>query len=518
MCFVDNGACRFLRKTLGWFLLSTLFFGSVNCSKDKIVQSNLGVEPKISSFIFPAVLYNLSSAEKLVAITVNDPQGLSNIEMVTFEISKKGEGPILLDGILLDEGKDGDIIANDGVFSFLLRSGFSSGETGQFEMSVTATDYDGNDSETETVLITIVDGGEPIPPRILTVNAPLSVAVDSSSSIIITALVTDSDGLSDVNSVTAAFYPSGFSEPTFIHQLFDHGEIPDFLANDGLFTTTFDSDTTITKLFDYFVRVQAKDLSGNASQPVVAVIRGREAITGGPKILSVNYPPMINGLSVADVLFEAEVSDPNGLTNVSDVSMRLFDANNVELPISPAALLDDGAGGDRAAGDGVFSATVAFSESGSTAIEYNLRFSAVDNEGNVASNVDRLFVIGFSDAPYITNVQAPAEVVIDPVQDQIFLISVDARDPQGLADISSVLFRSFLPNGNEAQSSPFTLFDDGFKNGNDRADAVAGDGIYSSPIFLLRNQQLKGEFRFEFVAIDSDGNMSQILKHIMQVE
>ena len=104
---------------------------------------------------------------------------------------------------------------------------------------------------------------------------------------------------------------------------------------------------------------------------------------------------------------------------------------------------------------------------------------------------------------------------INPAQDTRFQITLDVKDPQGLADIQRVQFRSILPSGQEANNSPLQLFDDGKVDEN--GDEVAGDGTYSLIIVLPSQGVTLGDFRFEFTATDQSNLTSNLIEHTLTV-
>jgi hypothetical protein len=109
---------------------------------------------------------------------------------------------------------------------------------------------------------------------------------------------------------------------------------------------------------------------------------------------------------------------------------------------------------------------------------------------------------------------APSQVQIDPQRDVKILITIKAKDPQGVADIDTVQFRSFLPSGQEANNSPIQLFDNGDA---DQGDDRAGDGIFSRFIFLPSQGVTPGDFRFVFQARDKSDLLSNTIEHILRV-
>jgi len=115
--------------------------------------------------------------------------------------------------------------------------------------------------------------------------------------------------------------------------------------------------------------------------------------------------------------------------------------------------------------------------------------------------------------PVISNtIIDPDTVVVNAPT--VILTSVEADDPNGQNDILKVFFVVYKPdsstNGNELE-----LYDDG--NVDDHGDLIAGDGIYSLLIEVDVTND-KGEYRFEFQAIDRGGKSSNIIDHLVLIQ
>lgn len=359
---------------------------------------DLGENPEISNLIAPSVVYTASFKKHVISVLASDPQGIGDLDKIRYEIVKTVSNPPVSQGELTDSGSHGDIIANDGVFVAQIDSRFALNDVGEFELRVFAVDKSGNTSNTLAAKIFVQAGVENEPPEIVTVQAPTTVAVDSSFTFILTAEVHDPEGLSDIQDVIYAFFPPSFPTPTITSRLLDSGQFGDVTAGDGIYSAELSSGL-FGQAADYFIRLHAEDKSGNVS---------------GAKVISIR---------------------------------------------------------------GFF------------------------QKGNKP--------------PVLANLVAPDTVKIDPNQDTRVLITIDVSDPQGLGDLDYVRFRSFLPNGNEAQQSPFDLSDDGDQDTS--GDETAGDGTYSILIILPSSGVPTGDFRFVFQAKDRSGAFSNEIEHIMTV-
>ncbi len=114
--------------------------------------------------------------------------------------------------------------------------------------------------------------------------------------------------------------------------------------------------------------------------------------------------------------------------------------------------------------------------------------------------------------PVVKNVLAPDTLDVPATDTLKISLSVEAYDSDGAADLSSVFFNSFRPDGSPSASNPFQMFDDGNIIGN--GDLVRDDGIYSR-IIILPSGTPKGKYRFDFQAIDKSNELSNVISHFM---
>ncbi len=102
----------------------------------------------------------------------------------------------------------------------------------------------------------------------------------------------------------------------------------------------------------------------------------RQVTNAGPAIFAVNHSPAVPDASQA-VVVSARASDPDGISSVS-LRFRVGESG----AFTSLAMRDDGTGGDAAAGDGVWSATLAGRTAG-TLVQFFIQ--AFDNAGTAVS-------------------------------------------------------------------------------------------------------------------------------------
>jgi len=236
-----------------------------------------------------------------------------------------------------------------------------------------------------------------------------------------------------------------------------------------------------------------------------------------------------SGSVTISLLATARVEDPNGFQDIARVEYAVMKPGEsqasfrgelgIPLRDPPVPRVD-----------GQYEGPVVFTIDESEIGRYTIEFFATDQSGLISNAVQRrLSVVRLQNSPpVISNLQARDTVTItDP--HLIFTISIQADDPEGLADIDEVQFNSFKPDGSGATNNPFQMFDDGSENQIfpapvfNSGDAVKGDGIYSLKLILFPNDPStgvptqRGDYRFEFQAFDKSGTQSNMIIHIITV-
>jgi hypothetical protein len=225
----------------------------------------------------------------------------------------------------------------------------------------------------------------------------------------------------------------------------------------------------------------------------------------------------------------AQVSDPEGISNLREVSVGVYRPKSQDL-IKTAPLFDNGIAPDAIAGDGTFTGVVAFNILRSDIGDFRVEVTAT-NKTELSSNSVSvpLAVVRLNKPPMLSDLTAPDSVSIGSPY-LLFTLTIRANDPDGLGDIQKVFFNSFRPDGSPATNNPFQMYDDGsesqifpapvFTSG----DAVKGDGVYTLKIILFPNDPLtgiptqRGVYRFEFQATDRSGAVSNTIVHNLTVE
>ncbi len=207
----------------------------------------------------------------------------------------------------------------------------------------------------------------------------------------------------------------------------------------------------------------------------------------------------------------------NSSVFVKSVSFVVYSPDQIQLNLDAVQMFDNGnitSNGDSVKGDNVFSNKFPLSHyypKGTYQVDYYI----TDNSGTTKLAAINYFNFDNGQtnvAPVISNLAAPDTVSLGASTTPI-LLTVQVDDGNGLSDIQSVFFNSYLPpDGHPSSSNPFVMYDDG-TNG----DKVAGDGIYSLTIGLPPSAS-KGTYRFEFQAKDRSGALSNKIIHNLVVK
>jgi hypothetical protein len=210
----------------------------------------------------------------------------------------------------------------------------------------------------------------------------------------------------------------------------------------------------------------------------------------------------------------AQVSDPEGIANVKEVIVRIFEPASQDL-IQTAYLAVDGIPPVPATGEETFSGVVSFVIVRSDIGDFKVEATAID-KADLASNSlsTSLTVLRLNQPPVLSDLIAPDSVSVG-TSVVLLRLSVRATDPDGQSDIQKVFFNSFKPDGSPASGNPFQMFDDWDVNGVS-GDVLKGDGVYSLTIQLQPNTT-KGNYRFEFQAVDRSGAPSNTIVHTVTV-
>jgi len=199
---------------------------------------------------------------------------------------------------------------------------------------------------------------------------------------LITASVSDAQGLSDIDRVSLDIYAPTSTIPNFSEILNDNGIVGDDIANDGIYSYLLSSKFSRNVIGKFTIRIQAHDKQGKVSYPWTGVM---------DVIQSENDPPVLYNLVAPDTMrliknkstlatLQISVSDPQGREDIRDVYFNSYKPDGSPSSGNPFKLLDDGNkanNGDEIAEDGIYSIIITL-PSNTPPGDYLFIFEAVD--------------------------------------------------------------------------------------------------------------------------------------------
>ena len=321
--------------------------------------------------------------------------------------------------------------------------------------------------------------------------------------------VTHPGGDAEISSVMAEFRAGGTGAVILQLPLADDGGAltpgdGDVVARDGIYSGGVNSSQFRSVGQSVELTVRAKDRSGKES-------------VAPPFILTLvsDSPPRLRQVSLPDSLpsgspplqLTALAEDSDGIGDIRAVILRGRKAGASFATFEDSLLLADSAAG-------LFSKQIDSSFAAGKFGDYSLQFQAVDRSGDSSNAIEKPFFIG-NKAPRLDNpnlppfFQRPGTGGSDTLH-----VKISAKDPQSLADIDSVFFRSRKPDGQFAGGgAKFLMFDDGDPA---HGDAKADDGRFSLVIQITASSQT-GDFVFLFQARDRVGNLSPVVADSVEI-
>lgn len=354
---------------------------------------------------------------------------------------------------------------------------------------------------------------QPAPPnpRIVLIQAPERAYQFPASPIGIHVRVEDPQGVKDLADVKLAVRRSNLTLLTNL-DMRDDGIRGDILPNDGQYFLPIDTSLVHGETGVFILEAVARDQSGlqsDAARDTLTILSGRENIL--PRLLAITIPNTVAGDSAYAPIFRATATDANGLPSLRFVRAEFFPPAFAR-PTLVDTLYDDGQHDDGANGDGVFARAIpTFKLCGVGVFSVVLRaVDAADGESPAVVGTMNVTRGSLNLPPALSDLIAPITISRNRTPNT-YPLSVQASDPNCIADLKRVFFNSFLPNGNPSTGNPFAMRDDGQQD-----DAVANDGRYSLTIQVPPNTTL-GNYRFEFQAEDSRGTLSAKIIHNITV-
>ena len=348
----------------------------------------VAVKPEIRTIQGAPIIYSESEGPFYFRVDVFDPQGVSDIQTVRYEVRQGGSS--FLTGNMADDGLNGDIFAGDGQFTAAFSGSKFSGHAGTVIFAFTAEDREGHTSETAADTVEVRAAKENHPPKLLSVSVPDSLNLAADSVLVIEGQLSDPDGLTDILGIQIQMYPAGSLRPVFQDTLRDDGQNGDLTAGDGLVKRTYPAAQFQGKHGRYVLRLVGLDKSGGQSIPKLKSLVFFGLTHNDPPVLShVSAPDSISRSKVHDFVFSVQVTDPQGPEDIAEVYILVTKPDGTPSSGNPFRLNDRGQNGDAVAYDGIYSSGFQI-PSGTPLGRYIFEVHAVDvsgAQGNVIQHI-----------------------------------------------------------------------------------------------------------------------------------
>ena len=328
-------------------------------------------------------------------------------------------------------------------------------------------------------------------------SVPARINVSQTKTYNIAFKVTHPEGIQAIISVSAAFFGSNQIDELLSINLYDDGGVNrpndgDVIAKDGIFTNTFQSDSTVFPPGPIFIKATVID--NQQQQLQTDFISSLSLLNAPPVLVSVSTPDTLPSGS-STVLFSVTVQDSNQIEDISEVRFKLK-KQNLTIFTNPLSLINSIAS-DTAQYGAFIDSSFAAERIG----DYQLEFQAIDFSGDSSNSlVEPIYLENLP--PIISNIELP-DIVQRPTSGaDTIVVSAGAKDPQSLNDIETVFFDIYRIGGD---TTSIELFDDGdFIN---HRDLNANDGIYSRGL-IVTPQSVAAKFYLIFQAKDKVDNYS----------
>ncbi len=330
--------------------------------------------------------------------------------------------------------------------------------------------------------------------EIQSVDLPELLNTNSARPVLFTARVTHPEGNKGISSVKMVITDSTGSEFT-AQELYDdggaqHPESGDLIAFD--------------QVYSYRVVPSQWDLPvGNYQIKIVATAADNKVLESAAQVLEVllNQPPELTEFSFPDSIFSDmgpvqvsfTVNDGDGLKDIRWVLIRGLKEGSSAVSFQDTVF-------NPLNNSPVFTANIDSNFAIGKTGNYQLEFLAQDRFGD-KSEVKTHNIFVENPPPVFVGVSVPDTLEIPASGSVIAAFTAKVTDQPSLADIDSVYFDSYLPNGNASSSNPFIMYDDGTV---ESGDVQAGDGIYTVTIQLPAGTP-SGDYLFKFYATDKAG-------------
>ncbi|UCE65207.1 MAG: hypothetical protein JSU85_10040 [Candidatus Zixiibacteriota bacterium] len=318
---------------------------------------------------------------------------------------------------------------------------------------------------------------------------------------IVSLLVSDPQGLNDIDSVFGNYMVPGNTGSVRYIQFRDDGTNGDANPGDGRFTSRFRPGSGFL-LDDYTINIGASDLSGNFAAQIDSTFSVIDTTTPLNPVLSDVQLELYHYYRDSQTV-SVMVSDPNGPGDIDSVLGRYY-FDEITPVYTQIIFNDDGINGDLTPGDDRY--TAMFLPDSGAFIQgiYKIDLWAVDLDGLESAWYDTFFVSADS-AGLVSPALFDLELEIIHNYSDSQTVSIFVDDPQGYDNIDSVWGEWFFVD-NPFPVEQLLFYDDGT-----HGDQASGDSRFTITFMADTGVFDIGLHYLSIFAADIDGHQSDQL-------
>ncbi len=383
-----------LQKSCLIFAILSLFF--IGCS-----STNKNDNPEVYNLIAPNFIPIGFADTVYLHLSVRDPQGLDDIDIVYFTIERP-DGSLEPDTYYMyDDGLNGDLTAGDGEYSFGISGPDTSSQTGDYIYHFSAKDNGNLQANTIHKIITVDLSANPY---VYDLIAPDYLQNGFPGIIVLSVSVSDPQGLDSIDKVYFRIkLPDDSFRPETLFMT-DDGQGGDMVAGDGLYSCGLSGPTFSEQNGDHVFYFTAVDDDGNQANTIEKTMPIDER--PNPYVYDLSAPDSLLKGSLEIYYLFLNVWDPQGLDDIDSVYFTVTRPDGTSNEVH-FYMHDDGLLGDSTSGDGAFTLGIQAPSTENQSGNYTFHFTARDNDNHPANTIDK------SITAYDGIAAAPASAIIN---------------------------------------------------------------------------------------------------------
>jgi len=366
-----------MKNILPFFLLILLIL--INCDEDNPVKP-IGTIPSLSNITTPDTLYTVSTFEHFLSVRVEDPQGIDDIAHVMCTIFPSGNVNPADTIELNDDGLEGDIIPDDGIFYAPINADFAQGQAGDYLLTFKAIDQSNNETESDFDTLTVIDAEENAPPIIFKTFLPDTFDINQIyNTFLVSAVAFDPQQQDNISFVMLQIFSPTSSVPSAQYQLMDDGQQGDVIAGDRIFSRDINVSFANEKVGKYSFHFQTFDSHGTASQAVVKVVNAVRSDNEPPIIFDLVAPDTTKLPTSGEVLIDLQIAavDSQGFVDIREVLFKSYKPDGTGAQGNPFYMEFKEKREENGVEIGIYSLTIKLLST-NTPGDYTFIFEAVD--------------------------------------------------------------------------------------------------------------------------------------------